>query len=70
VKWETDNLGLGPFQKTGDGWNLHAYAHRKSYWTGKASWSVHRHSVKIAGGFADSLGQARKAAEQAMEAAK
>ena len=63
--WEPMSIGSG--QTIGDIWNMHAYAHRKSYWTGMASWYVYRHTVKVASGFTSSLASAKKAAEVALK---
>ena len=52
-------------QRTGDIWNLHAYAHPATKYE-RASWAVYRHTVKIAWGFETSLGKARRAAERVL----
>lgn len=66
--WTPMSIGSG--QTTGDIYRLHAYAHRKSYWTGKASWALHRHTMIIARGYAPTLAAARKAAEKALQEAE
>lgn len=67
MKWSTmvapgvPMSGSGQF--TGDIWGLHAYAHRATRHL-PASWTVKVHCARVAEGFADSLPEARKAAER------
>jgi hypothetical protein len=61
LTWEPMNVG-GTGQGAGDIWHLHAYAHPATRYK-RASWSVYRHTVKIAHGRATSFAAARHCAE-------
>ena len=61
LDWEPMNVG-GTGQCAGDIWHIHAYAHPATRYR-RASWSVYRHTVKIAYGFATSIAEARRSAE-------
>jgi hypothetical protein len=66
--WEPMEVTLTRGQQTGDIWHLHAYARPATKYR-RASWSVYRHTEKIAYGFATSLGEAKHAAEVIMASA-
>jgi len=61
MEWHAMSLGSG--QTTGDIYKLHGYAHRKTSRC-PATWAVYRHADVLARGFADSIGDARTAAER------
>lgn len=59
--WSPMNVG-GTGQGAGNIWRIHAYVHPATRYR-RASWSVYRHSEKIAYGFVTSITEARRSAE-------